>query len=323
MAGAPTSYGYPGSVNSAVLADWLTRAAAARFSVAGEDDWKVTVQAGLDRGIRINAGTGIGDGVMDVFPDYDTRSLPLVASGSRYYLIVARRNWSTPASTNFVVIAGTSARALPTRLDSPGQESDQPIALVRVQAGNTVVQEIVDLRAWAGNGGVEAVDIMGREPLARPGAAVKVGTNVHRYEYDPANGGSFAWKVYALHPGDVEMFTANDEFWDYAIRLGRQRSQNGLREIVTMSFFISRKGGANFTIQPDGWAQLLPPFIPAGWRPTLTTNGNGILDGPGTQFGGLGLRVQTNGAILVRSTGGPTPVAVGATINGTVSWTTV
>jgi hypothetical protein len=203
MAGAPESYGYPGSVNAAVLADWLTRVAGARFSVGGKDDWKVSVQGNLDRGIRINGGIGVGDSVMDVFPDYETLSLPAVASGSQWFLIARRRNWSTPATTNSVVIPGTAERKLPNRSDSPGQESDQALALVRVQAGDTVVKEIIDLRAWAGSGGVEAADILGREQLARPGAAVKIGSDMHRYEYTPANGGAFAWKVYPLRGGSL------------------------------------------------------------------------------------------------------------------------
>ncbi|MDQ0735338.1 hypothetical protein [Arthrobacter agilis] len=198
MAGAPESYGYPGSVNSAILADWLTRVSGARFSVGGEEDWKVTVQPGLDRGIRINGGIGVGDGVMDDFPDYDTRSLPLVASGSQWFLLAARRNWSTPASTNFVIIPGTAEKKIPAHENAPGQISDQEIALVRIQAGNTVVQDIVDLRAWAGNGGVEAAEVLGRDQLQREGARVKIGSNLHCYEYDAANGGSFAWKVYPL-----------------------------------------------------------------------------------------------------------------------------
>lgn len=200
MAKAPTSYGYPGSINSAVLADWLTRVAGARFSVGGKDDLKVTVQSGLDRGIRVNAGIAVGDSVMDDFPEYDTLSLPAPTGTSQWFLVVVRRNWSAPESSNFFVIPGTATRALPARRDMPGQESDQPLALVRVQSGNTVVQEIVDLRGWAGNGGVEAADILGREALQRPGAAVKIGADIHRYEYKPENGGSFAWNVYQVAP---------------------------------------------------------------------------------------------------------------------------
>lgn len=181
MATPPVSYGYPGSINAAALATWLPAAAAARFSVVGPDDWKVTVQGGLDRGIRINAGTGCGDGIMDVTAEYETMSLPLVASGSQWFMVVRRRNWATPATTVPVFIAGTAEKKLPARSDTPGQESDQPLALCRVQAGQTIVQEIIDLRCWAGNGGMVAADLLALDYLARPGADVLVGTTPWRY----------------------------------------------------------------------------------------------------------------------------------------------
>ncbi|SEE26936.1 hypothetical protein SAMN04489740_1007 [Arthrobacter alpinus] len=181
MATPPTSYGYPGSINAAALATWLPAAAAARFSVAGVDDWRVTTQGGLDRGIRINAGTGTGDGIMDVTAEYETMALPLVESGSQWFLVVRRRNWSVPATTVPMIIAGTSAKAIPARSNTPGVESDQPLALCRVQAGQTVVQEIIDLRCWAGNGGVVIADILARDYLARPGADVLLGSTTWRY----------------------------------------------------------------------------------------------------------------------------------------------
>ena len=187
MATPPTSYGYPGSINAAALAVWLPAAAASRFSVAGAEDWRVTVQGGLDRGIRINAGTGCGDGIMDVTAEYETMALPLVESGSQWFLVARRRNWAVPATTVPVVIAGTATKALPARSDTAGVESDQPLALCRVQAGQTVVQEIIDLRCWAGNGGLIAADKLALDYLARPGADVLIGSTTWRYSIG-ANG---------------------------------------------------------------------------------------------------------------------------------------
>ncbi|NVM97834.1 hypothetical protein [Arthrobacter sp. SDTb3-6] len=181
MATPPVSYGYPGSINAAALAAWLPATAAARFSVVGADDWAVSALGGLDRGIRINAGTGCGDGIMDVTAEYETLSLPLVASGSQWFLVVRRRNWATPATTSLAIIPGTSEKKLPDRSDTPGQESDQPLALCRVQDGQTLVQEIIDLRCWAGNGGVVVADLLARDYLARPGADLLCGSTSYRY----------------------------------------------------------------------------------------------------------------------------------------------
>ncbi|WP_315913574.1 hypothetical protein [Arthrobacter sp. lap29] len=192
MATPPTSYGYPGSVNAAALAFWLPAAAAARFSVAGVEDWRVSVQGGLDRGIRINAGTGCGDGVMDITAEYETMALPLVESGSQWFLVARRRNWSAPATTAPIVIPGSATTALPERSNTPGVESDQPLALCRVQAGQTVVQEIIDLRCWAGNGGMIAASSLAMDYLARPGADVMI--NGVTWRYQPTRNGSWGWE---------------------------------------------------------------------------------------------------------------------------------
>lgn len=210
MATPPDSYGYPGSVNAAALATWLPAAAAARFSVVGDEDWKVSTLGGLDRGLRINAGTGCGDGIMDVTAEYETLSLPLVGSGSQWFMVVRRRNWATPATTALAVIPGTSEKKLPARSDAPGVESDQPLALCRVQAGQTVVQEIIDLRCWAGNGGVVAADVLALDYLARPGADVLIGSTTWRYRI--GDNGAWGWtsnQAQTLSPLQVPGYTVS------------------------------------------------------------------------------------------------------------------
>ena len=196
----PTSYGYPNAaINAADLPTW--QQPLARFSVAGPDDWKVSTLGSLDRGIRVEAGTGSGDAVTDVFTEYETMSLPKPDIASRWYLIVRRRNWSGVGTTTLVAIPGTAAKELPTvglgagqRRDRPGDESDHPIALVRVTQKDTTVQEIVDLRVWASNGGVEVADKLALEFLKEPGSAVKLGAGLWRYEKQPNN--VWDWKEY-------------------------------------------------------------------------------------------------------------------------------
>ena len=186
MAIPPASYGYPkANITADKLPIW--QRPLSRYSVVGAVDWKVSSLASIDRGIRVEAGTGSGDGVTDVTFEYETMSLPSPPIPAAWYLIVRRRNWSGVGTSTLVAIRGTAEKKLPIRKDAPGIESDQPLALVRVTQKDTTVQEIVDLRCWASNGGVEAADLLARSYLDTPGAAVKIGKTLWRFEAQ-ANG---------------------------------------------------------------------------------------------------------------------------------------
>ena len=169
--------GYPGSVGSSALANWLTNMVA-QYSVEGPNDCKVVITAG-DRAIQVKAGTIIGDGIMDVFENATPLTLGTISSGDRWDMVVLRRTWSaTPgASTSvFTVIPGNANRALPTRTNNKGVVTDQPVALCRVRAGQTAVQEVVDLRVWAHNGGAFAVDELVKDYLTEAGTDIVINT---------------------------------------------------------------------------------------------------------------------------------------------------
>lgn len=192
MAAPPTSYGYPNaSINAKDLPKW--QHPLARYTVGGPDDWRVSSLGSLDRGIRVEAGVGSGDAVTDVFAEYDTLQIPLPNIAWRWYLVVRRRNWAGTGTTTLVAIPqGTKVEVLPgSWKDQPGDESDHPLALVRVTQKDREVQEILDLRVWAHNGGVEAAHPLALRFLEAPGAAVKIGAVTWRYERQ-ANG-VWAW----------------------------------------------------------------------------------------------------------------------------------
>lgn len=193
MAIPPKSYGYP---KAAITADKLPiwQQPLSRFNVAGANDWKVSSLASIDRGIRIEAGTGSGDAVTDVTYEYETMSLPSPPIAAAWYLIVRRRNWSGTGTSTLVAIRGTAEKLLPVvgtgpsnRRDIPGTESDQPLALVLVTQKDSTVGQNIDLRCWASNGGVEIADKLALGYLATPGADVKLGSSIWRYELQ-ANG---------------------------------------------------------------------------------------------------------------------------------------
>lgn len=141
-------------------ADAHPRIGSGTYGVRSGGDWKVTAVAGQDRTVSIAAGFGWGSGVIDQTVANDTIQLDTISSGSRWDLIVARRDWTpTAGETVFMKINGGSVKAIPGgRLETPGGIDDQPLALVQVTAGQTQPTAIVDLRCWAVNGGMVAKD---------------------------------------------------------------------------------------------------------------------------------------------------------------------
>lgn len=173
---AITSVGYAGTITDD---NWRRMATAAVGSLYGVDDyasWRVTPGVG-DRATRVAVGGGFGLGVRDVSDAVVTLNHAAVPSGQRWDLIVAHRDWSTETTT-FAIIQGTEAKALPTRADGFGTTNDQPIALARFAAGQTTVQEIIDLRCIPGDGGILAFDDLARSYLTRVGTSVRIGGTV-------------------------------------------------------------------------------------------------------------------------------------------------
>ncbi|MEX8031674.1 hypothetical protein AB6V29_01415 [Microbacterium sp. 20-116] len=139
------------------------------YGVIGQDSWKVT-RGALDREIVIAAGRGFGKGVIDTTDQASRFQLPAPSSGSVWHLIVAHRDWAARQSS-FTNLVGNSNAQLPARDVTPGLLDDQPIALVRVTAGQSQVTEIRDLRVWD----ALAVDDLVLQYLNRLGSSVTIG----------------------------------------------------------------------------------------------------------------------------------------------------
>lgn len=127
----------------------------ATYGVRSALDWKVTAVAGQDRTVSIAAGRGFGCGVTDKTVANDTIQLDTITSGSRWDLIVCRRDWTPTAGvSSFQKVNGGATATIPGgRNSNPGGIDDQPIALVQVTAGQTQPTAIIDLRTWTGDGG--------------------------------------------------------------------------------------------------------------------------------------------------------------------------
>ena len=174
------SYGYdtaPGEgLGELTWQEMFPQIGSATYAVRSATDWKVSAVSGADRTVSIAAGRGFGLGVIDKTVANETIQLDPIASGSRWDLIVCRRDPTpTKGVSACTKVNGGATSTIPGgRLVGPGIH-DQPLALVQVTAGQTQPTNIIDLRTWAGDGGglVAAHDLV-RDYLNTPGTRLYV-----------------------------------------------------------------------------------------------------------------------------------------------------
>lgn len=161
------------------------------YGVVGVGDLRLTAHPTTPYAVNLSAGKFWGSGVWDESTETKIVQCPTPARDVvRWDLIAARRDWQPTGGgpTSFIAIPGASSKALPKeRENRPGVVDDQPLWLVKWRGGRTQPEEIIDLRCWASNGGVEVADQLALDYLASPGAAVKLGNTVWRYDLQ-ANG---------------------------------------------------------------------------------------------------------------------------------------
>lgn len=259
--------GYPGSVGSADLAKWITNMIA-QYSVDGPNDCKVVVTGGT-RTAQVNPGMIIGDGVYDIFESPTPLTFASVGSGDRWDMVVLRRTWSaTPGSSTYVftIIQGSANKALPTRINNKGIQTDQPIALCRIRAGQNAVQEVVDLRVWAHNGGAWAVDDLVKDYLNEPGTHINInGIRWYRSVTPSPTSNAAAWTSPDM-PGDWVRGTYYSG-WRTVTNgtpLQARLLPNGYVQVVGECLFEGPGGGGAVK---EGWS---PGILPEQFWPAQT-----------------------------------------------------
>jgi hypothetical protein len=153
MAVSFTTTGYGNTYSSEGWATAHPTIGLATYGVRSPADWKVSAVPGQDRTVSIAAGRGFGGGVTDKTVDAETLQLDPVESGSRWDIVACRRNWGTATSSFSKVNGGPNMGLTLARESVIGNIDEQPLALVRVTAGEQVPSEIIDLRTWSGDGG--------------------------------------------------------------------------------------------------------------------------------------------------------------------------
>lgn len=289
---AITSVGYDGTVSEAQWAKMVPLVGSSHYGVAGTGDWKVTAHATLDRGVSIATGSGWGMGVYDTSDSTVSLQAATIGSGSRWDMVVARRNWSgTGGTTSFAIIGGSSAQALPTRNTNEGSLDDQPLALVQFSAGSTAATAIIDLRCWARNGGMAARDPMVLSYLKQPGTQILIGDTTWNCGLN--TNGSATWYDTAIMD-HIPLFGASK-----GALFGSSNAQ-GL--LTGGQQFMVQAGTTVNTTDASGYSRITwqNPF-PNGLLTVVATDGDGwsssgsaIFSSAGTAFGADGFGSKTS-----------------------------
>lgn len=205
------SLGYGGPLDENDVPQWRT-SFAGTYGVVDEAAWKVTIKPAVDRTVTVAAGVGYGHGVIDTNgAPVDVGPLDALASGTRYDLIVAHRDWSgTGGTTTFDVVTGTSSQtaAFASRDQTPGDVDDQPLAVVRVTGNGAggVIAEVTPIRCWQANGGAYAEHSLALQYLTEVATEVRIGAQVWSRTIDSSGNAAWSPSTPVLQP--LTMFGA-------------------------------------------------------------------------------------------------------------------
>jgi hypothetical protein len=259
------SVGYDGAVTESQWSDMIKKIGSAEYGVVDATDWKVSSVTAADRTVSIAAGRGWGHGVYDESTATVQVQLDTVSSGSRWDMIAMRRDWTGIGGTStFVAVQGSSAKEIPLgRQLGAGSIDEQPIALVRVVAGSTAVAEIIDLRCWAGNGGMAARDKLALTYLKAPGTQVMLDGFQWNCEMDP--NGNAVWTTF--RGGYIPVYGAGGTL------------AGGIPDLVQGGNFLVQAGTFVGVTDAAGYSRVhfQKPF-PNGLLTVLTTNGDSSYD---------------------------------------------
>ena len=306
------SFGYAGTIGPNDV--WAAAQAilGARYTVAGAGDARVTPVSGGTRQVTVAAGSIGGYGVLDQITSDVTVQLPTVASGTEWFLIVARRTWGVTQATSLTYIDAGTTPSLPTRNTSPGTIDDQPLALVPLTAGFTAPGAPIDLRiiGTAKSGPAIAFDPLALSYYDEPGAQVRINTDVWTravsagyiasWVKDPGPFGTVAGLASAAN---TDLFTPAPG-WAIGNYCRGERDGN----TVAVTVRAVRTGAAIMANSAGNFADTAIGTLAAGWRPrftrlaTVTYTGSTAtaLNAAGLSFAGGGY-VLNNGSMVIAS----------------------
>lgn len=266
----------------------------ALYGVVGANDLALTPHATTPYAVNLSPGKFWAHGVWDESTDVSLVQSVAPANGAiRWDLIAARRDWQPTGGgpTSFISVRGGSTASIPgSRETRPGVIDDQPLYLVKWRGGQTQPEQIIDLRCWASNGGVEVVDRLALSYLETPGAAVKLGSTVWRYE--PQGNGVWGWS------GSSGVALAWSAGWEVQGEVSREPASTGGLNRHRVGVKLRRTAGVFSLSNAAGWTGLTGAVLPAGYRPSQAVDVVVSLSEGVRDYGGIGiLRIEPGGQV--------------------------
>jgi hypothetical protein len=186
------SWGYAGTIAPGTVWAQMQWGLGRRYWVRDFASVRATVVASGTRQISLSAGYFGGYGILDFNDTSAVVTLPAVATGTRYFMVVGRRTWGTTRATTFEVIDVGTAPAVTGRNVDPGAVDDQPLWLVPVTAGQAIPGTPIDLRVIGTEGGTyRANSDLVRQYLTFEGARLEIGGT--EWKFEAGSSGTAAW----------------------------------------------------------------------------------------------------------------------------------
>jgi hypothetical protein len=145
--------GFDGQLNEAAAALWTPLLGRMSGVVAGPGDLKPTIVAG-DRSVQFAVGAAMQHAIRAPNTTAWTAQMGTISSGIRWDTFVIRRDWTANTATLMIVPGGTTqAVSVAIKTDTPGTgQTDQPLAIAQVTAGQQQPTALIDLREIASDG---------------------------------------------------------------------------------------------------------------------------------------------------------------------------
>lgn len=297
---AITSTGYDGTVNE-VAAAIRERHLGVQYAFGGPTDFKPTIAVGVDRTVNFAAGEAWGHHVRVVSDAVIAKQAAVVGSGSRWDTYLIRRNWSGAGGTSTVeIVQGTSAKAVAGGLNSnPGVLDDQLICLARVQAGQSAIQEVWDLRTWASKL-IHAPDLAAiKNPTL--GMAAMVNGVLWRYLLDATSNPAWQSMSQTLTGAPAVLTVAvgwsSVGLTERMLRIGNLVQYDGQLRLHTTGPAVQFSSDGNVSDTPICTVQGPTPDIPLPIVMTFRGGATSASAGGFQCFGSIG----TDGVVLIQS----------------------